>query len=50
MFGQTPLIAMKDVRFQLRGFMARRFGALLERACVARLGRVASGALRPLAV
>ena len=36
-------------RLQLRGFMARRFGALLERACVARLGRVASGALRPLA-
>jgi len=36
-------------RLQLRGFMARRFGALLERACLARLGRVASGALRPLA-
>lgn len=36
-------------RFQLRGFLARRFGAHLERACVARLGRVASGALRPLA-
>jgi hypothetical protein len=36
-------------RFQLRAFMARRFGARLERACVARLGRVASGALRPLA-
>ena len=36
-------------RFQLRAFMARRFGARLELACVARLGHVASGALRPLA-
>jgi len=36
-------------RFQLRAFMARRFGARLEIACVARLGRATSGALRPLA-
>lgn len=36
-------------RFQLRAFMARRFGARLEIACVARLGRAASGALQPLA-
>jgi hypothetical protein len=36
-------------RFQLRSFMARRFGGILERACVAQLGRVAPGALRPQA-
>jgi hypothetical protein len=36
-------------RFQLRAFMARRFGARLERACVERLGPVASDGLRPLA-
>ncbi len=37
-------------RFKLRAFMARRFGARLELACVARLGRVpAGGELNPQA-
>ena len=36
-------------RFKLRAFMARHFGARLERACVARLGRVTVGGLRPQA-
>jgi hypothetical protein len=36
-------------RFQLRAFMARRFGARLERACIARLGRVSAGGLHPQA-
>ena len=35
-------------RFQLRAFMARRFGARLARACAERLGRRASAALQPL--
>lgn len=36
-------------RFHLRGFMARRFGARLQRACVDRLGQFTGGALRPQA-
>jgi hypothetical protein len=34
-------------RFHLRGFMARRFGARLQRACADRLGQFTGGALRP---
>lgn len=34
-------------RLKLSAFMARHFGARLERACVARLGRVTAGGLRP---
>jgi hypothetical protein len=36
-------------RFNLRGFMARRFGACLEQACAARLGELSAGGLRPQA-
>jgi hypothetical protein len=36
-------------RFQLRGFMARRFGARVQRACADRLGQFTNGALRPQA-
>lgn len=36
-------------RFHLRGFMARRFGARLQRACVDRLGQFTGPTLRPQA-
>jgi hypothetical protein len=34
-------------RFDLRGFMARRFGARLQRACVDRLSQFSGGSMRP---
>jgi hypothetical protein len=34
-------------RFDLRGFMARRFGARVQRACVDRLSQLSGGSMRP---